>query len=89
MGGELIYDFTYLLISVKLFKNVVNIEKFAFFRALQGGCQEFKSLNTHHIKRVLILSFLMRLSCIRDFEKKYRKFDILVGSFYKKFSLII
>ncbi len=28
---------------------------------LQGGCQEFKSLNAHHIKRVLILSFLMRL----------------------------
>lgn len=42
-----------------------------------------------HNKHSELVDTILTMSCIRDFEKKYRKFDILVGSFYKKFSLII
>ena len=32
---------------------------------------------------------LALLQCVREFDIKYYEFDILVGSFYKKFSIII
>ena len=57
--------------------------------ALHAGGQEFESPNLHHFKQIELLeteplglffsisrhSFFCVL-CIRDFEKKYRKFDI-------------
>ena len=53
--------------------------------ALHAGGQEFESPNLHHLKQMELLksepsgSFLMLL-CIKDFDIKYRKFDMQVGS---------
>ena len=52
--------------------------------ALHAGGQEFESPNLHHLKQTEQFksepsgSFLVfaPLSCIRDFEKKYREFDM-------------
>ena len=50
--------------------------------ALHAGGQEFESPNLHHLKRPNKIGLFLLLSLIysiKNFEKKYREFDILVG----------
>lgn len=55
--------------------------------ALHAGGQEFESPILQNLKiraERLFFSAFYLLSCIRDFEKKYREFDMQVGKFLTK-----